>query len=124
MLDTLARENVKATMIVSGIMAERHAEIVRRISEAGHDIVAHSYAMDVIPIYLNEDEERANIRRTVDLIARATGKRPTGWISPRGTPSPRPVGCWRRRGSSGTVILLNDDLPYFVHFKAGTVVSF
>ena len=58
-LDTLARENVKATMIVSGIMAERHGEIVRRISEAGHDIVAHSYAMDVIPIYLNEDEERA-----------------------------------------------------------------
>ena len=70
-LETLGREGVKATMIVSGIMAERHAEIVRQISEAGHDIVAHSYAMDVIPIYLSEDEERANIRRTVDLIVRA-----------------------------------------------------
>src|SRR5262245_36899476 len=88
-LDTLAREDVKATMIVSGIMEERHGDIVRRISEAGHDIVAHSYAMDVIPIYLDEDAERANIRRTVDLILAATGKCPTGWISPRGTPSPR-----------------------------------
>jgi Predicted xylanase/chitin deacetylase len=103
-LDTLARENVKATMIVSGIMAERHAEIVRRISEAGHDIVAHSYAMDVIPIYLNEDEERANIRRTVDLIERAPASaRPDG--SARAARRARaPAGCWRRRGSSGTVI--------------------
>jgi Polysaccharide deacetylase len=56
-LETLGREGIKATMIVSGIMAERHAEIVRQISEAGHDIVAHSYAMDVIPIYLSEEEE-------------------------------------------------------------------
>jgi peptidoglycan/xylan/chitin deacetylase (PgdA/CDA1 family) len=76
-LDTLEREGIKATMIVSGIMAERHAEIVRRISEEGHDIVAHSYAMDVIPIYLDEEEERADIRRTMDLIVRATGERPT-----------------------------------------------
>ena len=41
-LETLGREGIKATMIDSGIMAERHAEIVRQISEAGHDIVAHS----------------------------------------------------------------------------------
>ncbi|MDT4947263.1 MAG: hypothetical protein QOH14_3996, partial [Pseudonocardiales bacterium] len=123
-LDTLAREDVKVTMIVSGIMAERHGEIVRRISEAGHDIVAHSYAMDVIPIYLNEDEERANIRRTVDLIVRATGKRPTGWISPRGTPSPRTGRLLAEEGFEWHGDSLNDDLPYFVHFKAGTVVSF
>ena len=123
-LDTLARENVKATMIVSGIMAERHGEIVRKISDAGHDIVAHSYAMDVIPIYLDEDEERANIRRTVDLIVRATGKRPTGWISPRGTPSPRTGRLLAEEGFEWHGDSLNDDLPYFVHFKAGTVVSF
>jgi peptidoglycan/xylan/chitin deacetylase (PgdA/CDA1 family) len=123
-LDTLKREDVKATMIVSGIMAERHGEIVRRISEEGHDIVAHSYAMDVIPIYLNEDEERANIRRTMDLIVGATGKRPTGWISPRGTPSPRTGRLLAEEGFEWHGDSLNDDLPYLVHFKAGTVVSF
>jgi peptidoglycan/xylan/chitin deacetylase (PgdA/CDA1 family) len=90
----------------------------------GTHIVAHSYAMDVIPIYLDEDEERANIRRTVDLIVRATGKRPTGWISPRGTPSLRTGRLLAEEGFEGTATALNDDLPYFVHFKAGTVVSF
>ena len=123
-LDTLARENVKATMIVSGIMAERHAEIVRRISEAGHDIVAHSYAMDVIPIYLDEDAgarqypphrrpDRARDRKAPDRL-----DQPARHAEPAHRP-PAGRGGFEWHGDS-----LNDDLPYFVHFKAGTVVSF
>jgi peptidoglycan/xylan/chitin deacetylase (PgdA/CDA1 family) len=123
-LDTLARHNVKATMMVSGIMAERHPEIVKRIAEEGHDIAAHSYAMDVIPIYLSEEEERANIRRTVDLIVAATGQRPTGWVSPRGTPSPRTGRMLAEEGLLWHGDSLNDDLPYVVQFDAGKVVSF
>src|SRR5258705_9170045 len=52
-LDTLAREDVTATMIVSWLMAEPHAEIVRLDSEAEHGIVAHSSAMGVIPNYIH-----------------------------------------------------------------------
>jgi peptidoglycan/xylan/chitin deacetylase (PgdA/CDA1 family) len=123
-LDTLARNQIKATMMVSGVMAERHPEIVRTIAEQGHDIVAHSYAMDVIPIYLSEDEERANIRRTVDLIVKACGVRPTGWISPRGTPSPNTGRLLAEEGFEWHGDSLNDDLPYGVRFPAGTIVSF
>lgn len=123
-LETLARHDVKATVMVSGVMAERHPEIVRQIAEAGHDIVAHSYAMDIIPIYLDEEAERANIRRTVDLIVAACGVRPTGWISPRGTPSPRTGRLLAEKGFEWHGDSLNDDLPYGVRFPAGTLVSF
>jgi hypothetical protein len=102
-LDTLARNQIKATMMVSGVMAERHPEIVRTIAEQGHDIVAHSYAMDVIPIYLSEDEERANIR---------------------GTPSPNTGRLLAEEGFEWHGDSLNDDLPYGVRFPAGTIVSF
>jgi peptidoglycan/xylan/chitin deacetylase (PgdA/CDA1 family) len=44
-------------------MAERHPEIIKRIVDIGHEVVAYSYAMDVIPAYLSEEEERANIAR-------------------------------------------------------------
>ncbi len=123
-LDAFARHDIKGTIMLSEIMAERHPEIVRRISDDGHDIVAHSYAMDVIPIYLDEEAERANIRRTVDLIVKATGKKPTGWISPRGTPSPRTGRLLAEEGFAWHGDSLNDDLPYLVHFPAGTVISF
>jgi peptidoglycan/xylan/chitin deacetylase (PgdA/CDA1 family) len=123
-LNALAHHGVKATVMVSGIMAERHGDIVRAIAEAGHDIVAHSYAMDVIPIYLTEEEERANIRRTTDLIERAIGRRPQGWISPRGTPSPRTARLCAEEGYTWHGDTLNDDLPYIVRFGDKQIVAF
>src|ERR1044072_4486098 len=35
-LDALAHHSIKASILVSGVMAERHPEIVRRIAEGGH----------------------------------------------------------------------------------------
>lgn len=123
-LDMFERFDVSASFMVNGIMAERYPKIVRRISEAGHDVIAHSYAMDIIPVYLTEDEERENIRRTVNAIAQATGTQPTGWISPRGTPSVRTGRLLAEEGLVWHGDTLNDDLPYFVKFKAGTVIAF
>lgn len=123
-LDVLARQGIKATVMVSGVMAERHPETVRRIADAGHEIVAHSYAMDVISVYLDEAAERANIRRTATLIERVTGRRPAGWISPRGTPSPATARLLVEEGFSWHGDSLNDDLPYAVRFERGAIVSF
>jgi peptidoglycan/xylan/chitin deacetylase (PgdA/CDA1 family) len=123
-LDTFARAGLKATMIVSGIMAERHPNILRAMSQAGHDIVAHSYAMEAIPLSLDEQEERRNIGRTVELIERAAGKRPTGWISPRFMPSRRTPRLLSEEGFDWHGDVLNDDLPYLVHFKTAALVAF
>jgi peptidoglycan/xylan/chitin deacetylase (PgdA/CDA1 family) len=123
-LDALDRHAIKATVMVSGILAERHPEIVRKIAQAGHDVVAHSYAMDVIPIYLDEEEERANIWRTSDLIEKAAGIRPKGWISPRGTPSARTARLVAEAGFEWHGDTMNDDLPYLVRFGSRSIVAF
>lgn len=123
-LDVLARQKVRATINVSGIMAERHPEIVRKIADAGHEIVAHSYTMDMIPAYLTEEEERDNIRHTTDLIERAAGVRPRGWISPRSTPSLRTPRLLAEAGFEWHGDTLNDDLPYLVDFGTRSIVAF
>ena len=123
-LDVLARQNTQATVNVSGIMAERYPETVRKIADAGHDVVAHSYTMDMIPAYLTDDEERQNIRHTTDLIERATGKRPQGWISPRSTPSLRTPRMLAEEGFAWHGDTLNDDLPYLVDFGEQSIIAF
>ena len=123
-LDVLERQQVKATVNVSGILAERHPEIVRKIADAGHDVVAHSYSMDIVPIYLSEEEERENIRRTTDLVQQATGTRPRGWISPRSTPSLRTPRLLLEAGYDWHGDTLNDDLPYLVRFGSRSIVAF
>lgn len=123
-LDVLARQKVSATVNVSGIMAERHPELVAEIAAAGHEIVAHSYTMDMIPAYLSEEEERENIRRTTDIIERAIGRRPSGWISPRSTPSHRTPRLLVEAGYRWHGDTLNDDLPYLVRFPEGSITAF
>jgi len=122
-LEALARNGVRASILVSGIMAERYPDEVKGIAQAGHDVVAHSYAMDVIPAYLDEAQERDNIRRTTDLIAAATGRTPLGWISPRGTPSHRTARLLAQAGYLWHGDTLNDDMPYLVDFGDHAIVA-
>lgn len=122
-LEVLARHDIRATILVNGILAERFPDTVKKIADAGHDIVAHSYAMDVVPVYLNEAEERDNIRRTTEFIEKASGVRPKGWISPRSTPSPRTVQLLIEEGYEWHGDTLNDDLPYVVKFGNKSIVA-
>jgi peptidoglycan/xylan/chitin deacetylase (PgdA/CDA1 family) len=82
------KHQVKTSVMVNGVICERDPDTVRRIAQSGHEIVNHSWGMDVIPVYFDEDSERANIGRNHELLARTAGVAPTGWISPRGTGSP------------------------------------
>ena len=113
-LEIFERHQIKASILVCGIMAERYPSEVKAIADLGHDIVAHSYAMDVIPAYLDEQQEIDNIRRTTDLISTVIGYRPKGWISPRSTPSPRTAKLLAKEGYLWHSDTLNDDLPLFM----------
>lgn len=122
-LETLARHRVRATVVTCGLLAERYPGIVREIAQAGHEVAAHSYTMNMMSVYMNEEEERANIRRNVELIERATGKRPLGWINPRGTPSPNTARLLAQEGFLWHGDTLNDDLPYLVRFGSSSIVA-
>ena len=122
-LEVFERHHIKASILVCGIMAERYPSEVKAIADLGHDIVAHSYAMDVIPAYLDESQELDNIRRTTDLIAQVIGTRPKGWISPRSTPSPRTARLLAKEGYQWHSDTLNDDLPYRVDFEDCSIVA-
>ena len=80
--------------------------------------------MDVIPCYLTEEEEKANIQHTTELLEKTTGKRPRGWISPRSTPSLRSPRLLAEAGYEWHGDTLNDDLPYLVKFPKHSIVAF
>jgi peptidoglycan/xylan/chitin deacetylase (PgdA/CDA1 family) len=122
-LDSLAHYDVKATVVCNGLLAERYPQIVRQIADAGHELTAHSYTMDMLSIYMNEEEERKNIRRNVELLEKATGKRPAGWINPRSTPSPNTARLLAEEGFDWHGDTLNDDLPYLVRFGEHSIVA-
>src|SRR5262245_2574102 len=60
-LDRLGR---RASVMVSGVFAERTPAIVRAIADTGHEIVSHCFAQDIIPAQLTPEQVRADIEKT------------------------------------------------------------
>jgi peptidoglycan/xylan/chitin deacetylase (PgdA/CDA1 family) len=54
--------------MVNGVICERDPQMVRRMAELGHEIVNHSWGMDVIPVYFDEAAEKANLDRNHRLL--------------------------------------------------------
>jgi peptidoglycan/xylan/chitin deacetylase (PgdA/CDA1 family) len=114
LLDVADRHGVKTSVMVCGVLAEKFPHVVRDIHQRGHEIVAHSYGMDVIPVYLDADAERKNIQRTTALLREATGATPPGWISPRGTGSVRTPELLAEAGYVWHGDVNDDDAPYLM----------
>jgi peptidoglycan/xylan/chitin deacetylase (PgdA/CDA1 family) len=123
LLEALARHGAKSSVMVSAILAERSPEAVRAVGDAGHEILSHSYAMDVIPALMKEDEERSNIRRCTELLEQVSGRRVRGWLSPRGTPSANTARLLAGAGYAWYGDVFDDDLPYLQTFGDRTIVA-
>ncbi|MEU8053957.1 MULTISPECIES: polysaccharide deacetylase family protein [Micromonospora] len=96
----------------------RNRPLTAAFVEAGHEICSHGLRWRE-PSGMTEEQERAEIRRAVELIGELCGERPVGWYS-RYAPSERTrrllveEGGFRYDSNA-----YNDDLPYWVDV-AGT----
>lgn len=81
-LDLLASYGVKATFFVCGEIADRHAGLVRRISQTGHEIGAHGQSHAFYDT-LSRDECRTEIERSIGSLANITGKKIEWHRAPR-----------------------------------------
>src|SRR5438093_11718951 len=85
LLEAFAQHKAKSSVMVNAVIAERAPQAVKAVADGGHEVLSHSYAMDVIPALLSDAEERDNIERCTTLLEKASGQKIKGWLSPRGT---------------------------------------
>jgi peptidoglycan/xylan/chitin deacetylase (PgdA/CDA1 family) len=123
LLESFARFDVKASVMASAVLAEREPAAVKAVGDAGHEVLSHSYAMDVMPALLPEAEERRNIERCTALLEQASGRRVQGWISPRATPSAHTPRLLAEAGYLWYGDTLADDLPYVLAFGERRIVA-
>lgn len=72
---------VKATFFTLGWVAERHAALIRRIAEAGHEIASHG--LDHKRVFtMDADAFRADIARARAALEDASGQKVTGYRAP------------------------------------------
>lgn len=72
-IDTLNRENVRATFFMLGCVAEKSTGAMRRIVTEGHQLASHSYCHPDFRT-LSDDEVRWQLNHTRDVMKDVTGK--------------------------------------------------
>jgi polysaccharide deacetylase family protein (PEP-CTERM system associated) len=81
LLDLLSRHHCKATFFVLGWLAERHRDLVREISDAGHEIASHGWGHERVTRQAPE-AFRASVRRTKHELEDLIGAAVLGFRAP------------------------------------------
>ncbi len=123
LLEAFKRQGAKASVMVNAIVAERSPEAVKAVADGGHEVLSHSYAMDVVPALLSEEDERKNIERCTTLLEKAAGRKIVGWLSPRGTSRPQTPRMLAEAGYRWYGDVFDDDLPYVLTFDNRKIVA-
>jgi allantoinase len=119
----LMRENgIRCTFCVSGRCTEVYPDAVAQIVKSGHDVAGHAYVQDKRMSYMTPDEEKATIKRCLDLLEKATGTRPKGWISPTMQVSEHTLGFLAEAGLLWHGDSRDSDLPGLVETGHGPIV--
>src|SRR5262245_18680555 len=87
-LDILDRAGARATFFVLGWVGDRHAELVRSIRAAGHEVGSHSYWHRLV--YAQDVEAfRADLRRGRHVLEDALGEAVISYRAPSFSVTPR-----------------------------------
>jgi peptidoglycan/xylan/chitin deacetylase (PgdA/CDA1 family) len=78
--------DVPLSVVLNAEFPSTHASVWKefRAAQPNAPIVAHGMnnSNHILPLGRGPAEQKANIRRTLDLIAGTTGVKPTGWSTP------------------------------------------
>lgn len=108
-LRILEEEDVTATFLTCGGIAERYPDAVKAIAAKGHEVAGHGYHHEVAR-NLTKEEEREVIGKTLGMIHGTSGGRPMGWRSC--TQSPNSLELLMEHGYLWNSNSFSHDLPF------------
>ncbi len=101
------------TVFAVAMALERNPEVAAAMTEAAWEVATHGYRWIDYQDFA-EAEERAHIRRAIEIQTRVTGGRPLGFYQGRVSPNTRRLVV-EEGGFLYDADSYSDDLPYWVH---------
>jgi len=123
LLEAFEKHGAKSSVMCNAVIAERAPEAIKAVADGGHEVLSHSYAMDVVPALLSDEDEKRNITRCTQLLEKASGKKVQGWLSPRGTSKPTTPKLLAAAGYRWYGDVFDADLPYLIDCDGKSIVA-
>ena len=124
LLDVLDRQDVKATVITSGLVAELFPESVRQVKTRGHELATHGWDQSMHPpVFKSKDDERNSVVKSVAALEKAAQQRIVGYMSQGPRPTPHTLEICTDLGFVWTADYSDSDIPYVINVNGKKIVS-
>lgn len=124
LLGAFERVGANISVAANSAIAERYPQLIEDIMAGGHEIIAHSTDMNgTIASGMTEADERALINGSLDVLEKATGTRPRGWLSIARSQSFNTPKLLAEAGVDYMCDWVNDELPYGFQTSAGEITN-
>jgi peptidoglycan/xylan/chitin deacetylase (PgdA/CDA1 family) len=123
-LRILDKYGIKPTIAMDKTVAENYPFLVKECQVRGLEVIAHgTSARRKIHAKMSAETERSYIRECIEAVARATGKRPVGWVSPGFQESVNTPSLLAAEGIRYVCDWSNDEQPYRMKVPQGELFS-
>jgi peptidoglycan-N-acetylglucosamine deacetylase len=114
LLKLFDKYRLKTTWFIPGHTAESFPRETALVVEAAHEIGLHGYSHEN-PLSMSADQERAVLAKSIEVLERASGRRPTGYVAPWWEFSQVTNSLLLEHGITYDNSLMHDDFhPYYV----------
>ena len=112
--------SITPVLALNGIVCKSYPRIVAAAREGGWEFMAHGYLQRSMHVVENQREE---IRRSIEAIRQATGKTPRGWVGPGLTETYDTVDLLKAEGIEYVADWVLDEQPCEIRTEHGPLIS-
>ena len=116
--DVLDRQGVRASVSLNASVCNTYPRIVDACLKSRWELFGHGFVQRALP---REQDERAVIRKTIDVIKEKTGQKPRGWMGPGLHETFDTPDILAEEGIEYVLDWVNDDQPYPMNVKKGSL---
>lgn len=120
-LEVLRQEGIKASFFVNGHTVETFPSVMRQILADGHELCSENWRHEYV-FMMTPEEQRSDIKRTVDAFQKVLGFKPQGFIMPGERPTDETPKFLVELGYKYWMAFLHEDLPYILKVDGGELL--
>ena len=112
LMEVLTRYGIRASAALNSEVCDHHPEVIEGMLRLGWELIGHNQTNALRLNEMSPEREREAIHATVERIARASGKRPVGWLGAGLAETWNTLDYLAEAGIRYVCDWVNDDQPY------------
>jgi allantoinase len=120
LLEVYDEFKIPGVMNINGVAVEAYPELVKACVERQWEFVGHGYTQRNMQ---KVENERSDIRKSAEVIEKATGKRPRGWLGPGLTETWETPDILAEEGYDYVADWVLDDQPVWMKTRGKPILN-